>query len=187
MIDKDAKLSKAAEILEGKVVEDAIGLEVCVKGTVLGFPVTLQALRASFPFGITYVVETDVMAENAPRDPALMNLTIMPRYARGFFGFITRLFLLESKGEKMGDKKFDSKYIVSTNNHNEAERFIRYPGVVDKIEALQVNTKFNEIGVKAKAGLYLSQPTSFNAVNLDVVRASFKELGELGQVLFEAF
>jgi len=52
---------------------------------------------------------------------------------------------------------------------------------------LQLNTKFSEMGVKSKAGLYLTQPTNFNSVNLDIVRVTFKTLGELGQVLFESF
>lgn len=184
MIDTQAKMKAVAEMLEGTVVEESIGLEVQVKGSVSGFPSTLQALRAGFPFGITYIVEVNVMNEKE-EDP--LNMTIMPRYARGFLSFITRLLLLESKGQMIGDKKFDSKFLLSFNEHNVAERFIKYPGVMEKIEALQVNTKFSEMGLKAKAGLYLTQPTNFNSVDLDVVRVTFKMMGELGQVLFEAF
>jgi len=185
-IDLNAKMNSVAEILEGQVIQDSIGLEVCVKGSVSGFPATLQALRAGFPFGITYIVEVNVLEEEkAEEDP--LNMTIMPRYARGFFGFITRLLLLESKGQAIGDKKFDSQFLLSFNDHNTSERFIKYPGVMEKIQALHVNTKFSEMGVKAKAGLYLTQPTNFNTVSPDVIRVTFKQLGELGQVLFEAF
>jgi hypothetical protein len=185
MIDVQAKMKAVAEMLEGTVIEDSIGLEVQVKGSVSGFPSTLQALRAGFPFGITYIVEVNVMEDEKQEDP--LNMTIMPRYARGWFGFITRLLLLESKGQMIGDKKFDSKFLLSFNEHNIAERFIKYPGVIEKIEALQMTTKFSEMGVKSKAGLYLTQPTNFNSVNLDVVRVTFKTMGEIGQVLFEAF
>lgn len=184
-IDTQAKLNAVAEMLEGQVAQEAVGMEVCVKGQMLGFPATLQGLRASFPFGITYIVEVNVMNEAGGEDP--LNMTIMPRYARGFLGFITRILLLESRGQKIGDKNFDSKFLLSFNDHNTSERFIKYPGVIEKIEALQVNTKFSEMGVKSKAGLYLTQPTSFNSVNLDVVRVTFKMLAEIGQVLFEAF
>lgn len=185
MIDTNAKMNAVAEMLEGKVVDDAVGLEVCIKGAVLGFPATVQSLRASFPFGVTYVVEVNVLDNQAEEDP--LNLTIMPRYAKGFFGFVTRIFLLESKGQSVGDKKFDSKFLCSFNQHAVAERFIKYPGIVEKIETLYANTKFSEMGVKSKAGLYLSQPQNFNASNLDVMRVTLKQLGEIGQVLFEAF
>jgi len=174
-----------AEMLEGKIIEDAVGLEVCVKGAILGFPATLQALRAGFPFGVTYVVEVNVLEDPNQEDP--LNLTVMPRYAKGIFGFLTRIFLLESKGQKVGDKKFDNSYLCSFNQHTVAERFIKYPHVIEKIEQLNTLTKFSEMGVKSKAGLYLSQPTNFNACDLDSMRVTFKLMGEIGQVLFEAF
>ncbi len=185
MIDTNAKMNEVAEILEGKVIDDAVGLEVCIKGAVLGFPATVQALRASFPFGITYIVEVNVLENPKEEDP--LNLTIMPRYAKGLLGFVTRIFLLESKGQSVGDKKFDSKYLCSFNQHAVAERFIKYPGVIERIEKLYANTKFSEMGVKSKAGLYLSQPQNFNAANIDVIRVTLKQLGEIGQILFEAF
>jgi len=185
MIDLNAKMNAVAEILEGTVVEDAVGLEISIKGAVLGFPASLTALRASFPFGVTYVVEVNVLDDPKEEDP--LNLTVMPRYAKGLFGFLTRIFLLESKGQSVGDKKFDNKFLCSFNQHNVAERFIKYPGVIEKIDALYANTKFSEMGIKSKAGLYLSQPTSFNASDLDVMRVTFKQMGEIGQVLFEAF
>lgn len=185
MIDTEAKINAIAEILEGQRVEDAVGLEVCVKGAVLGFPATVQALRAGFPFGVTYVVEVNVLADPKAEDP--LNLTVMPRYATGFFGFLTRIFLLESKGQSVGEKKFDSKFLCSFNQHAVAERFIKYPGITERIEKLYANTKFSELGVKSKAGLYLSQPNNFNASDLDTMRVTLKLMGEIGQVLFEAF
>jgi hypothetical protein len=48
-------------------------------------------------------------------------------------------------------------------------------------------THFTEITIKADAGLSVSQPKSFDALDLDVAREVFKVIGELGQVLFEAF
>ncbi len=185
--DTQEKVQSVATMLQGKVVEETAGLEVCVKGTILGFPATFQAIRASFPFGVTYIAETNVLDNKEEVDPDALNLTIMPRYARGILGFITRLLLLESKGQKIGDRKFDSKYILSFNEHSAAERFLKYPGVIEKIDFLHNSTKFSELGIKARAGLYLSQPTNFNAISLDVVRASFKTIGELGQILFESF
>jgi len=186
MIDKEAKLKAIAEILQGRVVDDTQRVEICVKGTILGFPATIEAFRAGFPFGVMYFIETEVI-EDSERDPEAFYYTIMPRYAKGFLRFITRILLLESKGQRTGDKRFDGRYISSYNKADEAERFIRYPGVVDKIEQLYKITQFGEMGIRAQAGVYLSQQQSFNKIDLDKVRVTFKLLGELGQVLFEAF
>ncbi|MBX9671542.1 MAG: hypothetical protein K2X93_28395 [Candidatus Obscuribacterales bacterium] len=186
--DTQEKVESVARMLQGKVVENTAGLEICAKGTTLGFPATLQAIGATFPFGVTYIVETNVLGEKEQEaDPDVLNLTIMPRYAKGILGFITRLLLLESKGQRIGERKFDSKYILSFNEHSAAERFLKYPGVMEKIDSLQTATKFSELGIKAKAGLYLSQPTNFNSISLDVVRTTFKAIGELGQILVESF
>lgn len=188
MTDLEAKKQAIAELIEGRVVDDHLRVEVCIKGTVNGFPATIESLRATFPFGATFTIETQVLPEgtNPPEDGGT-ELTVMPRYAKGLFGFITRILLLESRGQKIGDKKFDSQFIASFNDFAEAERFLKYPGVMEKFQQLHQYAKFSEIGIRSKVGIYLSQPTSFSTINPDVVRVTFKLLGELGQVLFEAF
>ncbi|MBX9694604.1 MAG: hypothetical protein K2Z81_19615 [Cyanobacteria bacterium] len=183
MIDKYAKLKAIAEILEGRVIEDTKRVEVCVKGSVLGFPATLEALRTSFPFGVTYIVEV----EGSEVQRSNLNMQILPRYAKGILGFITRILLFESKGQKIGEKNFDSQFISTYNDFSQAERLIKYPGVMEKVNKLNSYTKFNEIGIRVGAGVYLGQPKSFNSLDLDVCRESFRLLGELGQILFESF
>jgi hypothetical protein len=48
-------------------------------------------------------------------------------------------------------------------------------------------TKFTEVVIRADAGLSLSQPKSFNALDLDICKETFRSLAELGQILFESF
>ena len=162
--------------------------QIFVKGTVIGFPAILQALFANWPFGVTYVIETKVIDDpnQAPDDKAL-DMAILPRLARGPFHSITRFVFLEAAGLRVGDKRTQNHFVISANNKKEAERFISYPEVFDKLLRLEKMSHFTEITIKANAGLALSQPKSFNSLDLDVTREIFKVLGELGQVLFEAF
>ena len=85
------------------------------------------------------------------------------------------------------DKRLEGKFVFSHNNEQLAERFVKYPGVADRLQALEEYSKFSEITIKTDAGIVLSQPKSFNAMDLDACRVTFKTLGELGQVIFEAF
>src|SRR5690606_4058746 len=112
--------------------------------------------------------------DQKPRDSEELTLQIMPRYATGIFAFVTRILLFESKGHKIGDKRFDSRYVTTLNDSAQAERFITYPGVIEKIEKLSSYTKFNEIGVRVGAGIYLGQGKSFNGLDLDVCKETFK-------------
>jgi hypothetical protein len=177
-----------AEVLEGRIVTDTGRVEVCVKGTMLGFPATLEALRATFPFGVSYFVETNVSGDaNSQPDPSMLNITVMPRYAKGLLSFITRILLFESKGQMVGDKAFDSRFICAFNDSAQAERLIAYPGISDKILELYHLTNFNELLIRVGAGLYLAQPKSFNSINIDVAKEVFRTLAEIGQVLFEDF
>lgn len=185
---KTAKLKALAEVLEGRIVTDTHRVEICVKGTMLGFPATLEALRATFPFGVSYFIETNVTGDNSSQpDPSMLSMTIMPRYAKGLLSFITRILLFESKGQQVGEKSFDSRYICSFNDSAQAERLIAYPGISDKINELYHLTGFNELLIRVGAGLYLSQPKSFNSINIDVAKEVFRTLAEIGQVLFEDF
>jgi len=185
---KTAKLKALAEVLEGRIVTDTHRVEICVKGTMLGFPATLEALRATFPFGVSYFIETNVTGDSSRQpDPSMLSMTIMPRYAKGLLSFITRILLFESKGQQVGEKSFDSRYICSFNDSAQAERLIAYPGISDKINELYHLTGFNELLIRVGAGLYLSQPKSFNSINIDVAKEVFRTLAEIGQVLFEDF
>ncbi|HEY9785574.1 MAG TPA: hypothetical protein V6D17_09255 [Candidatus Obscuribacterales bacterium] len=182
------KLQAVANLIEGRVVDDSERVEVCIKGTVLGFPATLEAFRSGFPFGVTYFLEVGVLEDkSAPTSDELLNLTICPRHTRGLYSFIARILLLESKGQPVNDPRVRSNFICSYNTRQEAERFVNYPGVLEKLMRLEHYSKFSELLVRAKAGLCLSQPQSFQSLNLDVCKETFKTMGEIGQVLFEAF
>ncbi len=187
MIDLKAKLEAVAEIIEGRVVSDST-LPVCVKGAVLGFPATLQALSPNWPFGVSYCIETEVVDDpNRPARESVLKMTLYPRLGRGLMGFITHVLLFESKGMPVPDKRLSGKFVFSYNDSDLAERFVKYPGVGEKLLALEEHSRFSEMTIKSDAGLVLSQPKSFNALDLDVCRATFRELAEIGQVLFEAF
>ena len=43
-------------------------MQVCVKGIVSGFPVKLEAIADSYPFGVNYFVETGAFSSQPPAD-----------------------------------------------------------------------------------------------------------------------
>lgn len=181
------KLDLMARIIEGRVVADP-RFEVNIKGTVLGFPATLQAIKAGWPFGVTYTLETQVIEDpNRPTRPDALTMTISPRMTHGLMAFVARLLLFEPQGQHLQDKRMEKSFIFSFNNTMEAERFVKYPGVFENLLHLEEYAKFSEMVVKAQAGLVLSQPQNFNSLDPDVYRETFKLLGDIGQVLFEAF
>ena len=188
MPDLDAKMQMLARIIEGRVVDDSNRVQVCLKGTILGFPATLEAINVGWPFGVNYYIETRVIDDpNQPRDPNALKLTFVPRVARGLIELFARVLLVESRGQKIGDKRLEEEFVMSFNNYEEAVRFCQYPAVSDKLKALHKYAKFSELLVKADSGLWLAQPVSFKTLDPDLFRETFKMLGDLGQILFEAF
>ncbi len=182
-----AKIETVARMLEGQIVTDG-PCQVYVKGTVIGFPAILQAIFATWPFGVTYIVETKVIDDpNKMPDTKALDMSITPRLARGPFHSITRFVFFEATGLRVGDKRVQNHFVITANNKAEAERFVSYPEVFDKLLRLERMSHFTELTIKANAGLAVSQGTSFNALDLDAAREIFKVMGELGQVLFEAF
>ncbi len=188
MFDKEAKLNELALVIEGKVVDDSDRVEVCIKGTVLGFPATIEALRANFPFGASFFLETDVLNEhNSSSDQQGFTLTISPKVVTGFWANFSRILLIDHQTKLIGDKRFDNHYLAVTNNDEEARRFIRYPAMMDKIILLSRTCSFTEVHIRAGHGLVTVQPTSIEKLDGDVVRESFRVMGEMAQVMFEAF
>ncbi|HEY9868236.1 MAG TPA: hypothetical protein V6D08_03655 [Candidatus Obscuribacterales bacterium] len=188
MIDLDAKMQAVADIIEGRVVKDDQRVAVSIKGSVLGFPATLEAVHTGWPFGVMYFLETQVIedpAKSAHKEP--LKMTVMPRFGRGLFRFFAHILLFESQGQSINDKALESRFIFQYNDLPLAERFVKYPGNPDRLARLEEYSKFTELTVKSDAGIYLAQPKSFVALDLDVCRETFRLLGELGQVLFEAF
>jgi hypothetical protein len=186
MVDHSGKANALAKAIGGKVVDDSERVEVSVQCEVLGFPITIEAIRATFPFGTNYYVNIDVLKEGIT-DPSVMTLLITPKVTKGFWNLIGRLLLLDPRVRPIGDPHFDAIFNMATNDYAAALRFVRYPTMLDKIKALQEYTGFMELHVKAKAGLLLRQPTSLEGLNLDVARETVRVLGEMGQILFDVF
>ena len=188
MFDKDSKLQALAEVIEGKVVDDTDRVEACIKGTVLGFPATIEALRVSFPFGCSYFLETDVLNEKKKnKSSGEFTLTISHRLVTGFWAKFSRILLVDHSGKALGLKKFDSEYIAKTNSDEQALRFVQYPSMIDKLLLLSQYTNFTELHVRSGFGVVLVQPTSIEKLDIDTARETFRVFGEVAQVVFEAF
>ncbi|MBX9949803.1 MAG: hypothetical protein K2Y39_11610 [Candidatus Obscuribacterales bacterium] len=182
------KLEAIANLVEGRVVDDSDRVEVCVKGTLLGFPVTLEAFRAGFPFGVTFFLEIGDLSEGPkPVDPDALNMTFYPRMTRGLYSIFARLLLLESKGQPIDEPRIKSNFLVSYNSRERAERFVHFPGVLEKILKLEHYAKFSELVIRTDAGISLSVPQNFNGLDMDVAKESFKTISELGQIMFDNF
>jgi hypothetical protein len=182
-----AKIDTVSRMLEGQPDPNS-PCQVFIKGTVLGFPAILQAFVAHWPFGVTYILETKVIDDpNSVPDSAALDMSIGPRLARGPFHNITRFAFFEAAGMRIGDKRVQNHFVITANNKSEAERFIGYPEVFDKLLRLERISHFTEVTVRANAGLAVSQAKSFNSLDLDTAREIFKVMGELGQIMFESF
>jgi hypothetical protein len=187
-VDIEGKKKAVAQIVEGRVVNDEKRVPICIKGSVLGFPATLEATNFGWPLGCMYYIETKVILDpNKPPQTHPLSLTITPRHGKGILAFIFRLLLLESHGMQLSDKRIQSNFVVTYADRDIAERFLKYPGVFDNLLKLEKYCQFGEMQIKGDAGIYFSQSNSFKDLDLDVCRETFRALSELGQVLFEAF
>lgn len=184
----EGKIAAVAQIVDGRQIVDNRPLAVCVKGAVLGFPASIEAINTGWPFGVTYNLDTKIVIDPARQSTnSPLKMTIAPRMVSGPISILTRMLLFESSGMSVGDKRYDSRYVVSYNNVKLAERFARYPGVYENIIKLEQFCKFSELHIISDAGLSLNQPRSFASLDLDICRETFRILGDLGQVLFDAF
>ena len=182
----EAKSAELARSIDGQVIVNQTRVEVCVKGIISGFPVTLEATKASYPFGVNYFLETGHFA-NRQVTPDTFKLTIMPRYMPGWLSLISRILFFESRGQKLNLPQLDQALRFKYNNAIAAKKFAHYPGVAENILELEKIARFNEILINSSAGIYLSQPTSFQSLELALCKEIFTIMAELGQVLFEAF
>ncbi|MBS1991823.1 MAG: hypothetical protein JSS86_07285 [Cyanobacteria bacterium SZAS LIN-2] len=186
MVEKNDKAEALAKALDGKVFDDSGRVQVSVKAEVLGFPVTVEAIRTHFPFPTNYYVNIDVLKEGA-QDPNAMTVMITPKMTKGLWNRLGRLLLIDAHLRPIGDPQFDNVLNMQSNNFDLALRFVRYPMMTDRIKELQNQTGFTELHARATAGLLLVQPTSFDSINLDVARETVRMLGDMAQVLFDVF
>lgn len=188
MDELETKMDTLAKLIDGRVVDQTQRVQVCLKGTVLGFPATLEAINAGWPFGVNYFIETKVIEDpDHPNQEGTLKLTILPRVARGLMQIFARILLIEPKGQKVGDNRLEKLFILSYNNADEARRFCQYPGVYEKLVDLHNFSEFSELLIKADSGIWMAQPTNFRALNADHYKQTFKVLGDLGQIMFDIF
>ncbi|MBY0356590.1 MAG: hypothetical protein K2W82_01205 [Candidatus Obscuribacterales bacterium] len=184
----DAKQKTIAKLIDGQVVDSDGRVAVCVKGVAKGFPATFEAFSPGWPFGCSYAIETNLLQN--PQSNANDNqakISVIPRVGRGLLSFFFHTFLFESKGMPVNDKKLQSRLIFSYDDQAVAMRFIKYPGVADLLLTLESECKMKEMIIKTDAGIYLSQANSFNSMNLDLCKATFNFMADLGQVLADSF
>jgi hypothetical protein len=188
MNDYDAKANFIAKVLEGRVVNDEKRVQVCIKGSINGFPATLEAMRVSYPFGLSYFLETKVVDDpNSSPVQGALRMVLTPRTVRGLFSSILRIFLLEPKGQDLGVPRLDSAFIATFNEAQVAARFAKYPGIEESLLGLAKVAHFSELLIRTDAGLYLAQPKSFEDLDLDVCRETFRLLGTIGHIIVESF
>ena len=187
MSELEGKQLALAKLIDGQVIDDSERVAVHVKGQVNGFPATLQAFSTGWPFGCMYAIETNPGAQVEVSLENQAKITILPRMGRGIWSFFFHAFLFESKGRGVRDKKLESKLIFSYDNAEPALRFCRYPGVPDILLEMEKYSKIKELVIKTDQGLYLSQGVSSHLLDTDVCQATFKWMGELGQVIHDAF
>lgn len=184
----ETKQQTIATMIDGRVVDDTDRVAVCIKGTVEGFPATLEAIYATWPFGVVYTIEVNVVEDpSAQRTRGEGHITIYPRIGRGVGSIFTRLFLFESSGMHIGDKRLENVFNFSYDERSSAERLIHYPGVSEHLLNLNAIAKFSEVIIRPSVGIYLSQPNSFNSLDFDVCRSTFKSMGAIAKILHEAF
>jgi hypothetical protein len=184
----DEKQERIAAMIDGKVVPDTGRVAVCVEGVIDGFPAKFEAFQPTWPFGVMYTVETNVVVDpNQPDNRPVAKIQVYPRMGRGFFTIFTRILLFEAKGQPVSNRKLEKQFSFNYDERIIAERFINHPGVAEVIEELDYHSKFSELVIKTDVGVYLAQPTNFNALELDTCKATFDGLTELAEVLFEGF
>jgi len=186
MVEPNEKAEALAKAIDGKVFDDSERVQVSVKTEVLGFPATVEAIRTHFPFPTDYYVNIDVLKEGT-LNTNTMTILITPKVTKGLWNKIGRLLLIDSHLKPIGDPEFDSFLNMESNDYQAALRFVRYPMMMERIKELHRQTTFNELHVRAKAGLKLMQPTPFDSINLDAARETVRMLGDMAQVLFDVF
>lgn len=183
----EAQQRAVARLIDGTAVDESDRVAVCIKGKVNGFHAQMEAFMGSWPFSVTYVVQSHSQ-ENTERNPQEQaKITMIPRFGQGFFSFFTHVFLFEAKGMGVNDKKLERKFISTYDNKEPALRILKYPGIADILLTLESDCKLKELVIKTDGGIYMVQGSSFQFLDLDLCRATFNYLGQVAQVLSELF
>lgn len=185
------KQQAVAKLIDGEVIDDTDRVAVCIKGLVKGFPTRIEAFMTGWPWSVTYAIETNlVLNPDEDRDDYSnehAKINIIPRIGKGLWTMFSRAFLFEAKGMKVHDKRIEKQMIVSYDNSEPALRFIKYPGAAEILLTLHEDCHLKEMIIKTNEGIYFSQGVNFNEMDMDLCQATCNYLGELGQVLADAF
>src|SRR5271165_4211214 len=106
MTDREAKIAKIADFLEGRAVPSE-RVDICIKGIVLGFPASLEAFKPTFPFGLNYFIETKVIEDPGKETEDPLKLTLSARISKGILARLMRLVLFERRGQKLDNSQLD--------------------------------------------------------------------------------
>lgn len=182
------KKQAIAAFLDGQIVDSGGRVALSIKGEANGFKATLEAVMLHWPFGVVYTVESHpgVDASQPPERPSA-NITIYPRVGRGLLSFFTYLILFEDRSSKIGHKSLDNLFHFKWTNEAVGQRFVNHPGVAEMLIELEDASKFSEVIIRTDAGIFLSQPVSFNKLDVDACQDTFARLAQIAEVLAEAF
>jgi hypothetical protein len=180
--DLQTKQEAVAEILSGTVVDDRDRVAVSIRGTIDGCPARLEAVVPHWPFGVMYTVESIHQPDPNSSSP-VSRITLYPRIGRGMAGLLTNILLFEGNTTRVNEKRLDGVFNFNFENREHAERFIHYPTIGDSLLLLEERSQFSECVIRPDAGIYLTQPKSFNSLDLDNCEETFNILAQLVQTL----
>jgi hypothetical protein len=181
----ETKAAEFAKLIDGQIVSNQVATEICIKGIVSGFPVKLEAIKGNYPFGVSYSVETGKFSSVVAHQN--FKLVVTPKYAKGRMAAVTRFIFFERRGQKLDLPQLDSAFVFKYDNNILVKQFAQHENVGPNIQALEKQTHFNEMVIKSDAGIYLSQPEPFIALDLKECLNTFRTMTELAQVLFNFF
>lgn len=177
------KQHDVASLFEGEVMDESDRVAVSVKGYVEGFRAQLRAFAVDWPFDVSYIIETT----DVPEEHEQSKIVVVPRMGRGLWSFLSHIFLFESKGMSVNDKRLEKKLVFSYDYRDTALRLIKYPGVPDILAVLEEDCHMKELVIKTDTGICFTQGTNFKSLDLDLCQATFNYLGQLAKVMNELF
>ncbi len=189
MVDLPGKQNAVAKLINGEVIDDTDRVAVCIKGVVNGFPAQFDAFMTGWPFSVTYIVESRVVESGSDQRDAedCAKISIVPRFGQGFWSIFSKIFLFESKGMSVGDRRLEKKMIFSYDLREPALRLIKYPGIPEILQVLEEDCKMKEMMMKTNAGIIFTQSANFEELDLDMCQATFNYLSQIAKVMSEIF
>lgn len=184
--NQDQHIEELATVIEGRIADERPRVEVCIKGTVLGFPATIEAVGTSFPFGVNFFIVTDVIGENKDYKDGNY-LTVTPKVVKGWLGLFSKLLLVDGGNIKVKDRQFDENFTLRSNESHWAKGVLSYPGMMRKIVDLYDASEFSEFHYRDGQGICVVRSECLDKLSVDVARETFRAMGIIAQVIFDSF